>query len=238
MKIYSFSHIGDRASQQDRIWISEDQKLFVVCDGVGGFGDGETASRLVVDYFEKNYKDFDAKEVVEQFGSIIKNLVDKLKRAAGSIHKQLSTTIAMVYIDQGAGYFYHLGDSRLFYYSKKTAASWVSKDHSLVQDLFEIGVLSTEEEMRIHPMRNRVTKVLSSEMELTLSDIEFQHVVDVKPGDIFLICTDGVLENFTNKKIIDLFSDPKVPVAKSFEKIKQECSKNSRDNNSCVLAVI
>ncbi|TVR81113.1 MAG: serine/threonine-protein phosphatase [Chitinophagaceae bacterium] len=238
MKIFSFCQKGKRESQQDAVWISGDQKLLIVCDGVGGSGDGAAASRLVVDYFEKNYKDFDSKEVVEQFSSIIKNLVDKLKRAAGSIHKQLSTTIAMVYIDQGAGYFYHLGDSRLFYYSKKTAASWVSKDHSLVQDLFEIGVLSSEKEMRSHPMKNRVTKVLSSDIDLSKSDMKFAKKTLLLSEDIILICSDGVLENFSNNEMIKILANNTVSVEESFETIRRVCQEYSKDNNSCVLAVI
>ena len=238
MKIFSFSQNGKRESQQDAVWISGDQKLLLVCDGVGGTGDGATASRLVVDYFEKNYKDLDRAGFVDKLGNVINDLVHQLKKAASITLKQLSTTIAMFYIDRGVGYFYHLGDSRIFYYSNKSAYSWISKDHSLVQDLFEIGVLSSEKEMRSHPMKNRVTKVLSSEFGLSKSDLEFVKKTDLLPGDKILICSDGVLENFSNSEIIDLLANNAESAETTFEIIRRVCQENSKDNNSCIMAVI
>ncbi|TVR76609.1 MAG: serine/threonine-protein phosphatase [Saprospirales bacterium] len=235
MKVLSFNFQGKRPSQQDRIWISDTKDLFVICDGVGGTGDGAAASQMVVDYFQFHIQSNASTDFPSQFPGFMRQLLEILRDQSEVRYKSFSTTIALAYFAQPSIYFYHLGDSRIFHMQKSTGHYWISKDHSVVQDLYEIGALKTEEEMRQHPLRNRITKALSSEQVLSDEEFEFSKRTDIKAGDLIFICTDGVLENYDNQSILDLFMSSGKSPEEAFTGIEETSKTKSKDNSSCVL---
>ena len=237
MKVWKFNQIGKRETQQDQIWVSENRRLFIVCDGVGGAGDGETASRLVVDFFKKKTRELSPIEFLEQFPSLMAGVAEKLRVQSVVSQKSLSTTIALAYILNDTVYLYHLGDSRIFFINRADQFHWISKDHSLIQDLYEIGVIDSEDEMKKHPMRNRITKALSSEQDLPEEDFHIYQKFKLKSGSMIFLCTDGVLENFTNRGLLDKFLDTTQNPEEIYSEIKATCLKKSKDNNSCIFIV-
>lgn len=235
MKTLSFNLMGKRASQQDRIWISPENDLFLVCDGVGGTGDGAAASQMVIDFFQTHIVNHGSSDFLYSYADLMRELSEELKDQSNLSGKSFSTTMAITYFHGSSIYFFHLGDSRIYHMSQSTGQYWISKDHSLVQDLFEIGALKTEQEMRQHPLRNRITKAMSSEQLLTDEEFQFNKVVNQQAGDLIFMCTDGVLENYDNQSILNLFMNGERRPEEVFEEIELTSKERSKDNSSCIL---
>lgn len=235
MKVYYFNQQGLRPKQEDSWYISPDQSLFVVCDGVGGSHDGGLASQIVTESIAGNYKtsfiDHD-----HQIQTLILHANKDLQENNQTVAiNHTSTTIALLMVQDKHAYLTHIGDSKIFYISKSKDEWWVSKDHSFVQELFEAGILESEYEMKTHPLRSRITQAISNDQALTSENIRIHDIADTCPGDIFVLCTDGVMENMTSEEMISLFSDPEKDVKNAYEYLKNLCHKTSKDNNTAIV---
>ncbi|MBK8357303.1 MAG: hypothetical protein IPL13_18565 [Saprospiraceae bacterium] len=87
-------------------------------------------------------------------------------------------------------------------------------------------------------MRNRITKVISNTNPLTQQDIEIETIHDVLPGDMFLLCSDGALESFSNEDLVYHFSDNHIPLDLQWNSFQEICAQNSKDNNTAILVSI
>lgn len=232
MRIFRFEHQGQRPKQEDSSYISDDRSLFLVCDGVGGSHNGGEASRAIVESIEAQYHEISS----EDYESIIRKLIVQanyhLFEKLGQ-NKSASTTMVMLMIIDGKAFMTHLGDSKIFYIDKTRNEWWMSKDHSLVQELFEAGILESEREMKSHPLRNRITLSMNSDTLLAEDEIKVNQVPKVNPGDIFILCTDGVLENINSDEMIDLFKSK--PIEEAYLDLKNLCEENSKDNNTAII---
>ncbi len=235
MKVFHFNHQGIRPKQEDSLYLAADHSLFVVCDGVGGGNSGALASEMITQSISRHYKTFNT------------NPIDLIKYLILIAHKELklkcetmetndsSTTIAMLLIQNKEAYVTHIGDSKIFYINKSKEEWWVSKDHSFVQELFEAGILESEYEMKVHPLRSRITQAISNDHSLSADDIKIHHIPEIGKDDIFILCTDGVMEKMTSEKMISLFSEPKKNVETAYEYLRNLCLETSRDNNTAIV---
>ncbi len=105
----------------------------------------------------------------------------------------MGTTIVATIISEGIAHIVHAGDSRAYKISSDGLFEQITKDHSIVQTLLESGQLS-EEDVRIHPRKNVITRALGVDEILDLDYSE----VDLDEGEGILICTVG-LTNFVDK---------------------------------------
>ena len=107
----------------------------------------------------------------------------------------MGTTLSMMW--RGGGYMYiaHVGDSRI-YRLRDGRMEQITQDHSLVGELVRAGIL-TPEEARTHPRRNIITRALGTEGDNTPDLL----AADIKPGDRFLLCTDGLTVTATDAEI-------------------------------------
>ena len=108
----------------------------------------------------------------------------------------MGTTIVATIISEGIAHIVHAGDSRAYKISSDGLFEQITKDHSIVQTLLESGQLS-EEDVRIHPRKNVITRALGVDEILDLDYSE----VDLDEGEGILICTDG-LTNFVDKETV------------------------------------
>ena len=99
-------------------------------------------------------------------------------------------------------YVLHTGDSRAYRLRGKEFTQ-ITKDHSVVQELIDAGKI-TEAEAAVHPQRSVLTNVLMGHGNITSLLIEY----DVKAGDKFLLCSDGMSNVVSNTEINQLISDP------------------------------
>lgn len=233
MRIESFQHIGRRAEQQDAYYISPDQKLFLVCDGVGGMNNGSEASRLAVRIISEYYNSRLDITDKEAFKSMI---IESISAINTLIDKNAGTTLVCLYTDGIKSFHCHIGDSKLFYFDEYDGSWSATKDHSIVRELFDAGIIKTEEEILTHPMRNRITKAITPGIMPDQDYLEVEEIKNLNSGDIFALCSDGVLENTTDSAFARIFSEKSSDLQEKVETVRQQCVRQSADN--CTLIAI
>jgi serine/threonine protein phosphatase PrpC len=165
--------------------------VFVVCDGMGGHLGGEIASKkaveCILDYFTRSR----GENAVQMIHEAIKFANSQIHGFASTYpeYSGMGTTCVVVYLDQSMKLYYgHVGDSRLYLRSKNKLNS-LTKDHSYVQFLVDTGEIK-EEEMESHPSKNQILRALGID-EVVKPEVCPEPIYP-KPGDLFLICSDGL----------------------------------------------
>lgn len=179
-----------RALNEDSLCVSTDIGLFAVADGMGGHRAGEVASGMTLQLLEREL----GKRLKE--GEKPENaLIDSIKEANRTIfelsgqnpeYTGMGTTVTAC-LKQGEEIFVaQVGDSRA-YLLRDDEIIRLTEDHSLVQELVKNGGI-TEEQAFAHPQRNVLTRALGTELSLVVD----LYRVGVIPGDLLLLCTDGL----------------------------------------------
>jgi len=164
-----------------------DPPLFAVADGMGGAQAGEVASRLAAAAF-REYHDADRMEPAERVEAIIQEANRRIYERArtDSEASGMGTTVTAAILTNGRVSIGHVGDSRA-YRIRNGELEQLTEDHSLVADLMRSGRL-TPEEADAHPQRSVITRALGTDAEVDVDTV----TVDVEPGDLFLLCSDGL----------------------------------------------
>lgn len=241
---FSFCQLGVRDNQEDARYpnidaIDDKQRLFIVCDGVGGSENGELASQTVCDSFATSLKDFDFTKDFsnEDFGKALDCAYDALDKKAKGDSKDMATTLSFVCFHGGGCTMAHIGDSRIYLIRPEEGILYRSDDHSLVNSMVHNGVI-TPEEAKDHPQNHVITRYMES---VAKDENRCQATVirwdNLKAGDYVFLCTDGVTHSLTDDKLIDILS---APLLKNEEKmciISNKC-KESPDNSTAWLIPI
>ena len=190
IRVAAYTDRGTRTINEDcyRYTAKEERACFVVADGLGGHERGEVASQTAVDYVTGHFAEME-KLTEEGILKLLKG-ADEAVRAGQKEKKEMRTTIAAAFIEDECFWYAHAGDSRC-YYLKNGCIYARTKDHSIPQMEVNLGDIRTEE-IRFHPARNQLLKVLGNEEELLIDHLE--EPVFVEPGDAFLLCSDGFWE--------------------------------------------
>jgi protein phosphatase len=206
--IASASLIGGREENQDFFRYSEFPfgLLIVVCDGMGGSRGGKEAAELATDHIFREVSHHTKENPVDQVNNAIgrANLAIYRESSKNPWLSGMGTTVAALLITDKKAYGFHVGDSRI-YQIRKEKILFRTFDHSRVFEMVHLGLL-TEEEARISPMSNIITKVLGTEsvVEITCSpDLLYEY------GDRFLLCTDGIWNPLPENKLIKMISTGK-----------------------------
>lgn len=217
MEFFAMTDVGlRRASNQDAFCLarsSSGMEFFVLCDGMGGHKGGNVASELAVSAFRQLlssgfYPEEHSKELKTRVSSVI-SLVNTLICNAAAEHEELSGMGSTVVLAVHCGdkvCIAHVGDSRAYLLRDGTLTR-LTKDHSLVQDLLDRGEI-TSDQAKVHPFRHVITRVLGSENP---ADAEPElSVSDLREGDRFLLCSDGLTNVVDDSKIVQVLkeSDP------------------------------
>ncbi|PLX13180.1 MAG: hypothetical protein C0598_04290 [Marinilabiliales bacterium] len=210
--------------------------LLMVAYGMGGANAGEIASSIVVSVVENAFKDSeelpDTDKSKEDFlkKTIVKSKKEIVKQAKNNIEYQgMGTTVVMAWVVNNKCYLAWAGDSRAYLMGKERDIEIVTKDHSLVWELMEKGML-TEEEAETHPDSNIITQSLSDSGSKLKPDSK---VIDINEGDKLLLCSDG-LNGMVHKKVIsDILSQNQGEEACS--KLVAEANANGGTDNITVV---
>lgn len=192
-----------RKTNQDDVnfkLLSDCMAWSVVCDGMGGANGGDIASKeavnFITDYLSNNLSENISHQDIEQvFVSAVKKANDVIYSMSQE-DKQLSgmgTTVVLAMVYDHILHVVHVGDSRA-YVVNDTQISQVTLDHSIVQELINNGEI-TLEQAETHPRKNIITRALGISSEVSVD----YRSVEIKDGDIVLLCTDGL----TNDVSID-----------------------------------
>ena len=168
-----------------------EERLFVVADGMGGHRHGREASTEALRVVSETYfRDpaSDVKERLERAFQAANTHVNERGNAEQSTEKMGTTCTALVLTDGRQAVLGHVGDSR-GYRLREAALEQLTRDHTAVAEMQREGVL-TQAEAKDHPRRHVLSRALGVKPAL---DIDVFDVETPRPGDRFLLCTDGLL---------------------------------------------
>jgi PPM family protein phosphatase len=203
------SLLGDREDNQDRVTVSaaEQAALLVVIDGMGGHSDGSRAADTALKSLLESFRQtslpmFDPLGFLHMALSRAHDDVAKLGNGQ-SIDTRPRATTAVCLVQEGAAFWAHIGDSRV-YHMRHGKILQRTRDHSHVELLLREGKI-TEEELPTHPMRNFVECCLGGDPAIPEMTVSGRHVL--QPGDVLLLCTDGIWANLRDSDIAGFFRE-------------------------------
>lgn len=195
------SLLGDRSNNQDRtVAISDDKRLLlIVADGMGGHSDGALAAQCVVDCALELFPslpDAPAVQILQRIALQSHQNIAKLSPELPDRHQPRTTIIGAV-VEANKALFAHSGDSR-GYHIRDGKVLHRTLDHSAVGMMVRRGDIS-EEEAKLHPMRNQVSRCLGGKGKPT--PLELTPCPPLTAGDSLLLCSDGFWEPLQNEEI-------------------------------------
>lgn len=193
-----------RSGNEDAVGVYPDSRLVVVADGIGGASAGEVASRLAVETVNDRFHDgsrlpADSEEALQRVEDAVSaaNLAIWESAQASRRYAGMGTTVVVGYVFANRLVFAHVGDSRL-YRLRDGKLYQLTRDHSLIQDVVDQGFFPTLAEARSYGINeNILTRGLGTVNSVQVDLGED----DIRPGDIYLFCTDGLTGMVTDMGI-------------------------------------
>lgn len=173
--------------------------LFVVADGMGGAQAGEVASLTAIQAFQPGLPEGNPEQAIEQtIATANRNIHDQAHADPSLAGMGTTITVAAVDADSEQVVIGHVGDSRA-YRLRDGIIQRLTKDHSLVEEMRRRGQI-TEEQAEDHPQRSIITRALGPE-PVVQADLQS---VPADPGDIFLLCSDGLTTMIGDDRIREI----------------------------------
>jgi len=212
--------------------------FFVVADGMGGHADGELASglavRIIVDQvLSKVLNGFILNQEKIDPDTLKGLLEEGFQEANYAVKKQVpggGTTLTALLIYQGQLILVHVGDSRAYYINPDGIAQALTRDHSFVSQLVELGQLSPEE-ASVHPQRN-ILSMAVGQWEPLLPDIVVKPLPD--HGHL-LLCSDGLWGVVPEKKVAQIINSARDPQEACQKLIDSANQAGGPDNITAIL---
>lgn len=212
---FGFSDVGKiRNHNEDSYLCNDEEKLFLVADGMGGRASGETASRIAVESIEEfviksrlKKMQWPAKtrdNLTQEQNRLVAAAIygnRKIKQAArkNPSLKGMGTTLIGGTIEGNNLAIVNVGDSRL-YRIRDGEIKQITEDHSIVGEQKRSGLI-TDEEARIHPQRHVLTSALG---HINNNPIIDTFLVETRVEDLYLICSDGLYNMLSDEEILQV----------------------------------
>lgn len=235
------AEIGVRETNDDRVLINNEildmsflegeltvPTYAVLCDGCGGYAGGGIAAETTLEVFrsadiEQLKEPNLLAEVLEQCQQAVKNK----KNEFPEFSKMCATVVGCVFCENSVNIF-HAGDSRAYRFDG-TILARMTRDHSVVQEMIDSGQL-TEEEARVCPSRNIITRCIGIEQypaEIYVSN------VPIDEGEMYLLCSDGLWEALEDTEIKEILSS-ELSVGEKANQLVEKALANGSDDNTSV----
>ena len=219
-----------RKQNEDAAWLDDARGIYVVADGMGGHLAGEVASAMAINAIKGMAEKHDIASI-----TMLKEAVLAAHEAICAHAQQnancsgMGTTISAMW--RGGHYMYvaHVGDSRI-YRMRGGKLEQITQDHSLVQELVRAGII-TPEEAKTHPRRNIITRALGTQGE-NAPDLL---AADMEPGDLWLLCTDGLCGMISDLDIMGVLSSSDNLEQMADTLIEKALAAGGRDNVTLIL---
>jgi len=233
-----------RSHNEDSIGTDADIGLAVLADGMGGYNAGEVASGIAVAMLTTEMKQALSERDPHELDGGGEPLAVKLVRensakANAAIYQTaksqpqysgMGTTLVVALFYDNRMTVGHIGDSRL-YRLRSDKLEQVTRDHSLLQEQIDSGMI-TKEQARFSQNKNLVTRAVGIDPEV---ETEI-HTYDVQPGDIYLLCSDGLSDMVSDEDIEAMLSSMKSNLPLAAKQLIQSANDGGgRDNISVVL---
>ena len=237
--IYYLHEIGGKKNQEDYIWPAPgtavpENKIFIVCDGVGGSENGEIASRMIAEYtgnilLKTPPKDISLACINDLLAAAKKNMI--AQALAGGLNKDMATTFTLLVLFSDKAFIAWCGDSRV-YHIRNGEVLYKTADHSLVNTLVKNGEI-TEQDALLHPQKHIILKAITGDD--TVSAAEGEWINDIAGGDYFMLCTDGLLENISDADLKTMLAANAAGNTDPAVAMQEKCFGKTRDNYSMYL---
>ncbi len=225
-----------RPYNQDNHYIDPDCRFFILADGMGGHAGGEEASKIatevVKDYLEENWTaptssyDLLEKAIYQANEGILEDQQLHPER------KDMGTTLVVVIFREKQTWRAHVGDSRLYRYYDGNLEQ-VTADHTWISQAIKAGEINPED-AKHHPFRHVLSQCLGRRD--LFEGMEIETIDDIKSGDYFLLCSDGLTEEVTDKVITQKFQE-KEDLDKTAVSLVQTAKDNGGSDNITVVLV-
>ncbi len=206
LEYFQLTSAGDREVNQDFMAhvVTNDYALFIVADGLGGHHAGEKASQFFCQGMLQCAKTY-SKKMPQNPCGVLSDWIDeaiiqmKAQFAGDPVADKAYTTCAILYLNEQMALTAHCGDSRV-YRMNPHEILWRTRDHSIPQDLLEVGLI-TEPEMAAHPDQNQLTRSIN---------VNKEHPVDIRAyppmtkDETFVLCSDGFWESVKPSELLQL----------------------------------
>jgi len=241
LEVATATHSGMvRSHNEDSIAADAEIGLAVLADGMGGYNAGEVASGIAVAMISAELKKMLGSESGEIPGGGAERLISEhaikanlaIYQAAQSQSQYagMGTTLVVALWHDNQITVGHIGDSRL-YRLRDDVFEQVTRDHSLLQEQIDSGMI-TREQARFSQNKNLVTRAVGIDPEVEPE----VHTYPVLPGDLFLLCSDGLSDMVTDEDIQLTLSSLQANLPLAAEQLVQQANDNGgRDNISVIL---
>jgi len=215
--------------------------VFAVSDGMGGAKAGEFASKIAVEKITRllppSFKQ-SAEGLEAGFTDILTELFDQIHRAisfVGGSYEEcegMQATLSMCWFTPNWMHFAHIGDSRIYYLpAGAQTLRQLSHDDTHVGWLFRTGQIN-EREARQHPRRNVLQKALGGGNQFVEPQVGS---VGYETGDLFLLCTDGLVDGFFDDQLAELLHTFRSTGGAAGHLIEASLEKAARDNITAMV---
>lgn len=237
LKTFSITNIGKRRKvNQDYVYTSEQPvgklpNVFIVADGMGGHKAGDYASKVTVETMVEEIRrsEEEAAPIVLEHAIQVANALIRKCAEESSDLEGMGTTVVAATCDEDVLLVANVGDSRLYIVNQKEIRQ-ITRDHSLVEEMVRMGGIGREE-ARNHPDKNIITRAVGAD-DVVKPDF---FTVRLNPGDMVLMCTDGLTNMLEDEEIRMILEESRDIVEKAEELVKAANEKGGRDNISVIL---
>lgn len=229
-----------RENNEDSVTVDEPTRLGILADGMGGYNAGEVASGMATTFIKSELgrwlaqagRHANAREVRRAMEICVDNANRSIFNAANSNpqYSGMGTTLVVGVFQDGRLMLGHIGDSRC-YRLRNGVLEQITKDHSLLQEQMDAGLI-TPEQAATSTNKNLVTRALGVEDAVLLEVNEHK----VEPGDLFLMCSDGLSDMLDDEAIARLLLAEGGLEQKTVQLIDAANANGGRDNISVLLA--
>jgi serine/threonine protein phosphatase PrpC len=235
---YTAAAVSDRGrkrpSNEDAYGFSIEAGVYLVCDGMGGAAAGEVASTIAVDEIlrlltrrteEKESPLPDAAQsAISEANEAIFTRAQRNHRLSG-----MGTTLVALATRERRVWVLNVGDSRC-YRLRQNKLEQLSRDHSLVEEQVRLGRMTPREALH-SPLKNVITRALGTQSQVTPDVFEFE----AEPGDLFLLCSDGLTRELSDSVIQDLLNKDHALETQSARLVEAAKKAGGHDNITCLL---
>jgi len=228
----AISHVGKvRANNQDSGYAGS--HLFLVADGMGGHAGGDVASAIAVrkiseidrEFNSVNDAEFALRSALLSANALLAETVFEHGELTG-----MGTTVSGILVVGDQIVLAHIGDSRIYLF-RDGKLSQITSDHTFVQRLVDSGRI-TQEEAAVHPRRSVLMRVLG---DVDASPDIDTTILDLKPGDRWLLCSDGLSSYVTEDRILAALAAIPSSAAAAQRLLKESLDQGAPDNVTVVI---
>lgn len=219
-----------RKHNEDAVLNMPDKHLWAVADGMGGHKAGDMASKLLLQVLAAVPEACVLSQQIDLLEDSVMSANQRIREYSRRMFEgqTMGSTLAALMIREGVAVCAWVGDSRL-YRLRSGNLTQLSRDHSQVEEMFELGQI-TRDQVDSHPSSNVITRAVGAE-ENVFMDVQ---LYDVSPGDVFLICSDGLYGEVAANELRLLLAKED-PTYCAEVMINAALANNAKDNVSAVV---